>query len=259
MIVSNFVDVPHAVRATCVALPSLARMFDCLAKACGIATLFLAHYPLDTLDDAMLSLTHSMIRFAWPQFAVHSGAYPHNIGSKFVPIRRIFGGKTAVIHSQPQQGLARWLCKHWELLSKGPRRRIYSSLENPTSTQQLHPTSAHPENNCGPPLYIEMYFTKTFIMLAAAAALVSATPSADSPKPDDNCNNTIGDCFSNNCNPSFPTPSDTIGTCTAGTYNGCPCEKCGGGSGFVGSCSSNGCNGFQGTCTAGQYQGCPCN
>ncbi|KAG6370523.1 hypothetical protein JVT61DRAFT_11304 [Boletus reticuloceps] len=108
-----------------------------------------------------------------------------------------------------------------------------------------------------------MYFAKTFIMLAAAAALVSATPSvnrrADAPQPDDNCNGTIGDCFSNGCSPSFPTPSDTIGTCTAGTYNGCPCEKCGGGNGHVGSCSDNGCDGFQGICRAGQYQGCTCN
>ncbi|KAN0074561.1 hypothetical protein V8E55_011610 [Tylopilus felleus] len=61
------------------------------------------------------------------------------------------------------------------------------------------------------------------------------------------------------CSPSFSYPSNTVGTCTQGTYNGCPCEKCGGGSGYVGSCSNNGCNGVSGKCTSGNYDGCPCN
>ncbi|XXH02513.1 hypothetical protein Hte_008889 [Hypoxylon texense] len=75
---------------------------------------------------------------------------------------------------------------------------------------------------------------------------------------DDNCQNFIGDCFQNGCSGVFANPSDTIGTCTAGTFNGCPCEKCGSGKGFIGACGDNGCEGVEGTCTAGQFQGCPC-
>ncbi|KAH0826734.1 hypothetical protein J3R83DRAFT_5139, partial [Lanmaoa asiatica] len=59
--------------------------------------------------------------------------------------------------------------------------------------------------------------------------------------------------------PIYASPGETIGTCTASTYAGCPCEKCGGGVGYIGGCSDNGCNGFQGVCTAGNYDGCPCD
>ncbi|KAI0801498.1 hypothetical protein C8Q74DRAFT_1215064 [Fomes fomentarius] len=102
---------------------------------------------------------------------------------------------------------------------------------------------------------------QSFVLLLAAAgsALAATGPLAHKRATDDNCNNSIGDCFSNGCAPQFANPSNTIGTCTAGTYNGCPCEKCGGGQGNVGGCQDNGCAGFQGTCTQGQYQGCPCN
>ncbi|KIJ67234.1 hypothetical protein HYDPIDRAFT_25705 [Hydnomerulius pinastri MD-312] len=111
-----------------------------------------------------------------------------------------------------------------------------------------------------------MFFLKSFVIVAAVA-LVSATPAVDKRAEGDllerqsgnNCQNYIGNCFQNGCDGAFPYPSDTIGTCTAGTYDGCPCDKCGSGTGYIGGCGDNGCNGVQGTCTAGTYQGCPCN
>ncbi|KAF8551589.1 hypothetical protein OG21DRAFT_1512562 [Imleria badia] len=112
-----------------------------------------------------------------------------------------------------------------------------------------------------------MYFVKSFVVLAAAITLASATPGVNrraeagllARQSGNNCQDYIGNCFQNGCAGVFPSPSDTIGTCSAGTYNGCPCDKCGSGDGYVGSCSANGCNGVQGTCTAGTYQGCPCD
>ncbi|KAI1378539.1 hypothetical protein F4677DRAFT_443027 [Hypoxylon crocopeplum] len=89
-----------------------------------------------------------------------------------------------------------------------------------------------------------------------AATAVSAHPADDISV--DNCQGNIGDCFQNGCDGIFANPNDTIGTCSAGTYNGCPCEKCGSGHGYTGGCGDNGCAGVQGLCTAGQYQGCPC-
>ncbi|THU95231.1 hypothetical protein K435DRAFT_859778 [Dendrothele bispora CBS 962.96] len=111
-----------------------------------------------------------------------------------------------------------------------------------------------------------MFFFKSFVV-AAAVALVSATPAVESraegglvarQNSGNNCQNFLGNCFQNGCVGTFANPSDTIGTCTAGNFNGCPCAKCGSGNGFVGGCADNGCNGVQGICTAGQFQGCPC-
>ncbi|THU95230.1 hypothetical protein K435DRAFT_859777 [Dendrothele bispora CBS 962.96] len=110
-----------------------------------------------------------------------------------------------------------------------------------------------------------MFFFKSFV-IAATVALVSATPAVESRgegglvarQSGNNCQNFLGNCFQNGCVGTFANPSDTIGTCTAGNFNGCPCAKCGSGNGFIGGCADNGCNGVQGICTAGQFQGCPC-
>ncbi|THV04253.1 hypothetical protein K435DRAFT_851075 [Dendrothele bispora CBS 962.96] len=111
-----------------------------------------------------------------------------------------------------------------------------------------------------------MFSFKSFIIVATTAvALVSGTPTVENRAEhglvsrQDNCQNFIGNCFQNGCAGTFANPGDTIGTCTAGMFNGCPCEKCGSGTGFTGGCGENGCNGVQGTCTAGTFQGCPCN
>ncbi|KAN0100368.1 hypothetical protein V8E55_000352 [Tylopilus felleus] len=53
-----------------------------------------------------------------------------------------------------------------------------------------------------------MYFFKTFVVLAATAVMVSATPSMKKRTeavPDDNCNNTLGDCYQNTL--ASPTPA----------------------------------------------------
>ncbi|KAI1098718.1 hypothetical protein F4804DRAFT_114837 [Jackrogersella minutella] len=102
-----------------------------------------------------------------------------------------------------------------------------------------------------------MFSLKIAFAIFMALGAVSARP-ADDDISADNCQNNIGNCFQNGCSGVFSNPSDTIGTCTAGTFNGCPCEKCGSGNGFVGGCEDNGCAGVQGICQAGQYQGCTC-
>lgn len=61
------------------------------------------------------------------------------------------------------------------------------------------------------------------------------------------------------CTPVFDTPSSTVGTCSAGAFNGCPCEKCGDAVGGIGPCDQNGCEGVQGTCTSGTFEGCTCD
>ncbi|KAI4858788.1 hypothetical protein F4820DRAFT_454519 [Hypoxylon rubiginosum] len=99
-----------------------------------------------------------------------------------------------------------------------------------------------------------MFSLKLAFAIAVAVTAARAGPTVN----DDNCQNFIGDCFQNGCSGVFANPSDTIGTCTAGTFNGCPCEKCGSGRGFVGGCGDNGCAGLEGICSAGQFQGCPC-
>lgn len=93
------------------------------------------------------------------------------------------------------------------------------------------------------------------------------------------CNNKIGRCDKNNCTPKFNSPWDLVGTCSAGEFNGCPCDKC---NGQTDSCSKNGCkqyspltcvewvhawavltrlvgNGVRGICQSGKYQGCACD
>ncbi|KAI1455739.1 hypothetical protein F4805DRAFT_459383 [Annulohypoxylon moriforme] len=102
-----------------------------------------------------------------------------------------------------------------------------------------------------------MFSLKVAFAIVMAVTAVNARPASDEVNVD-NCGNHIGDCFSNGCAGIFSFPGDTIGTCTAGTFNGCPCEKCGSGHGFTGGCEDNGCDGVQGFCTAGQYQGCNC-
>ncbi|KAG8217004.1 hypothetical protein J3R82DRAFT_7318 [Butyriboletus roseoflavus] len=127
-----------------------------------------------------------------------------------------------------------------------------------------------------------MYFAKSFTVLAAVAALASATPGVDRRDESnllqhlnrDNCQNHLGNCYKNGqthfvcitsvplthtysttgCEGVFANPYDTIGTCAAGKWRGCPCEKCG----STGKCVKNGCEGYQGRCTAGNDQGCPC-
>ncbi|KAF9582116.1 hypothetical protein BGW38_000622, partial [Lunasporangiospora selenospora] len=104
----------------------------------------------------------------------------------------------------------------------------------------------------------KMRFQAILIALSVVVAVATAAPEPD-VSAKDNCNGYIGDCFQNDCFPRFSGSGDTIGTCTGGRYNGCPCNKCGGGNGYVGPCNGNGCNGRQGRCTAGTYEGCPCN
>ncbi|KAJ6477840.1 hypothetical protein C8R47DRAFT_1219745 [Mycena vitilis] len=98
----------------------------------------------------------------------------------------------------------------------------------------------------------------TFFCLAAMMTSVIAGPAVDLDGlvAKDNCNNNLGRCDQNGCAGVYPDPSATHGTCTAGEFNGCPCNKCGNNNG---GCNDNGCFGQNGVCTAGNFQGCPCN
>ncbi|KAI1115949.1 hypothetical protein F5Y14DRAFT_408734 [Nemania sp. NC0429] len=99
---------------------------------------------------------------------------------------------------------------------------------------------------------------RTLFTVLAVASVAAAGPvrRAEANELTDNCNGSINSCFDNGCEGTFTNPSETIGQCNAGTWAGCPCEKCGNDNG---SCSENGCNGIQGICTAGTYQGCACD
>ncbi|KAF2248582.1 hypothetical protein BU26DRAFT_520256 [Trematosphaeria pertusa] len=103
-----------------------------------------------------------------------------------------------------------------------------------------------------------MQLFNLLIVLPAIAAHVAAIPAE--PRADmtvqAGCNNKIGRCDKNNCTPKFNSPWDLVGTCSAGEFNGCPCDKC---NGQTDSCSKNGCNGVRGICQSGKYQGCACD
>ncbi|OJJ54881.1 hypothetical protein ASPSYDRAFT_71459 [Aspergillus sydowii CBS 593.65] len=64
-----------------------------------------------------------------------------------------------------------------------------------------------------------------------ALATASALPVENAAS--DNCQDNLGNCYGNGCAGVFENPNDTVGQCTAGTWKGCPCEKCGGGNGRV--------------------------
>ncbi|KAJ5630997.1 uncharacterized protein N7484_011097 [Penicillium longicatenatum] len=105
-----------------------------------------------------------------------------------------------------------------------------------------------------------MHFYKALLAVPAMVALATAaTLPIENRAATDNCQDNLGDCYSNGCAGVFENPNDTTGQCTAGTWKGCPCEKCGGGNGYVGACDANGCAGYQGVCMSGDYQGCGCN
>ena len=188
----------------------------------------------------------------------------------------------------------------------GRHRKVYKpGCKLRMCSTTLASPSAHPTNLQAHHL-INMYFIKSFVILAATAAMVSATPGVNrrvvcslvawtsrmmthhndfhrragssnartettAKTTSEIASRTVsiplpyGECCAQTrtgmpgCEGMFPSASDTIGTCSAGTFNGCPCDKCGSGNGYTGSCSANGCNGVQGTCTAGTYQGCPCD
>ncbi|KAJ7134023.1 hypothetical protein C8R43DRAFT_1133038 [Mycena crocata] len=103
-----------------------------------------------------------------------------------------------------------------------------------------------------------MFSAETLFFLATMLATALAVPAADANElvAKDNCNNHLGRCDQNGCAGIFPDPNAIHGTCTAGDFIGCPCNKCGDSNG---SCSDNGCFGVDGVCTAGNFQGCPCN
>ncbi|KAF4464146.1 N-acetylglucosamine-1-phosphodiester alpha-N-acetylglucosaminidase [Fusarium albosuccineum] len=95
-------------------------------------------------------------------------------------------------------------------------------------------------------------------LVATFAVLGSATPFDDSSveglEVRAACEG-LGPCWKNNCAPTFPNADATLGTCQAGKYAGCPCDKC---DGQLGPCSGNGCKPKNKKCTAGLYRGCPC-
>ncbi|KAJ7436084.1 hypothetical protein B0H11DRAFT_1937034 [Mycena galericulata] len=97
-----------------------------------------------------------------------------------------------------------------------------------------------------------------FFFLATVMATVIASPAAEVNDlvTKDNCNDHLGRCDQNGCAGVFANPTALHGTCTAGTYNGCLCNKCGD---TNGSCNDNGCVGVSSVCTEGEFQGCPCN
>ncbi|KAJ7847664.1 hypothetical protein B0H13DRAFT_2362366 [Mycena leptocephala] len=94
-------------------------------------------------------------------------------------------------------------------------------------------------------------FSKTFnfVFLATRMATVIASPAAEvnvnGLVAKDNCNDHLGRCDQNGCAGVYPDPNSTHGACTAGQFNGCPCNKCGD---TNGSCNDN-----------VLFQGCPCN
>ncbi|KAJ6477851.1 hypothetical protein C8R47DRAFT_1219759 [Mycena vitilis] len=97
----------------------------------------------------------------------------------------------------------------------------------------------------------------TFFCLAVLTAVI-AGPAAElnGLVAKDNCNNFLGRCDQNGCAGVYTDPNALHGTCTAGTFDGCPCNKCGN---TNGACTDNGCFGENGVCTAGIFQGCPCD
>ena len=52
------------------------------------------------------------------------------------------------------------------------------------------------------------------------------------------CNNNVGRCDKNNCQPKFSSAWSLIGYCSAGKFKDCPCDKC---NGQTDKCNKNGC------------------
>ncbi|KAI1325620.1 hypothetical protein F5Y16DRAFT_422699 [Xylariaceae sp. FL0255] len=95
-----------------------------------------------------------------------------------------------------------------------------------------------------------MFSLKTILSLLAISALVAATP-ALGPVAGDvgqasidglRCGDHIGSCFHDECQGKFKNTTDIIGTCTAGRFDTCPCNKCGLQNGR---CDENGCEGAE--------------
>ncbi|KAF1999225.1 hypothetical protein P154DRAFT_621089 [Amniculicola lignicola CBS 123094] len=93
------------------------------------------------------------------------------------------------------------------------------------------------------------------IVIIAFAAFAAASPVPEESIVDvtealaANCNDSIGNCYSNGCN-----GNPTTLVCLSGAYTGCPCGyDCNG----RGPCNGNGCEGRNGRCTA-NFLGCAC-
>jgi len=108
-----------------------------------------------------------------------------------------------------------------------------------------------------------MRFTLTTIthLLLTSLTTASAIPAPGDQAASINdiakrqCGTVNGRCDDAQCN-GFNTPSNGLGYCRGGPWNGCPCTSvCGS---YVGSCFDNGCDGRNGSCQGGRFAGCPC-